>query len=523
MESGNERQELYHDIFGSVLDRSELTPYLLRDCDDYETALTRATLMMANRGFATVDGELAKGERERAGTYVDSAIDYLANALFPTVVAQLKNLAKLDSPQKPLYKASIERINEIRTLLVGSQLARLIDADPRNLFLLASSAKYPHLFKGHEGGPDRVPPRWRLAGCTVLKMCHLIKAIEEDSQDIYDYARLGLFFETRHVPLTGLFDFPWDAPTTVPQDENARRAFVKLSTFFRKLRASITIDTKTGTMMFNSGDGIQVEIVEIKARLKSPESMFAKLGKDAAEEAYNIRDILAITFLLKNRDDSLTLFHALQKQGVILQETTASASITQTLFDTPTDMREAVRLLMTSLRKREGLYDNPTDEEVTKNSESFYRALSTNAEANPHSSEQHRKFQCKLNFSVPVRQERITGHILVPGERIEPVEDALTRQHTLPVELRISDVHSWEMSELRGEAHHSAYKFRQLICLADRLFSPAFFVPRNRVSAAAKGSGRALSLTGKGLSLSASGRSPRAPPTRNGFRTAVKT
>jgi uncharacterized protein (TIGR04562 family) len=477
MESGAERQELYHDIFGSVLDRSELTPYLLRNCDDYETALSRATLMMANRGFAIVDGDLAKGEKERAGAYVDSAIDYIVDALFPTVVAQLKSLAKLDSPQKQLYKSSIDRINEIKTLLVDSQLARLIESDPRNLFLLSSSAKYPHLFKGHEGCPDRVPPRWRLAGCTVLKMCHLIKAIEEDSQDIYDYARLGLFFESRHVPLTGLFDFPWEAPLVIPEDENARRAFVKLSTFFRKLRASITIDRKTGTMIFNSGDGIQVEIVEIKARLKSPESMFAKLGKDAAEEAYNIRDILAITFLLKNRDDSLTLFHALQKQGVILQETTASASITQTLFDTPADMQEAVRTLMLSLRKREGIRDDPTVEEVAKNSESFYRALSTNAEANPHSSEQHRKFQCKLNFSVPVRQDRITGHILVPGEKTAPVEDALTRQHTLPVELRISDVHSWEMSELRGEAHHSAYKFRQLICLMDRLFSPLFSFP----------------------------------------------
>jgi hypothetical protein len=49
-----------------------------------------------------------------------------------------------------------------------------------------------------------------------------------------------------------------------------------------------------------------------------------------------------------------------------------------------------------------------------------------------------------------------------------------TRQHTLPVELRISDIQSWQQSELSGEAHHEAYKCRQLIVLLNRLFSPMF-------------------------------------------------
>jgi ppGpp synthetase/RelA/SpoT-type nucleotidyltranferase len=75
-----------------------------------------------------------------------------------------------------------------------------------------------------------------------------------------------------------------------------------------------------GSLIFNSGDGVEVELIDIKARLKSPESMFAKLGKDVSGEVFNIRDILAITFLIKNKDDSLKLFHSLQKQGVILQE-----------------------------------------------------------------------------------------------------------------------------------------------------------------------------------------------------------
>ena len=50
--------------------------------------------------------------------------------------------------------------------------------------------------------------------------------------------------------------------------------------------------------------------------------MVTKLGKDLEGEAYDIRDILAITFILKDRDDTLKLFHALQKKGVILQENT---------------------------------------------------------------------------------------------------------------------------------------------------------------------------------------------------------
>jgi hypothetical protein len=483
MASDGESQELYHEIFGSVLDRRELTPYLLRNCDDYRTSLCRATLMMGNRGFAVQDGELAPGELERAAGYVNQAVGYFNGALFPTVSEQLRNLSLLGSPQRSLYESSIACIDDLGSLLSGGPLASLIAEDPRHLLMMASAAKYPHLFRGHPSAPERVPPRWRMASCSVLKMCHLIKAVEEDSQDIYDYARLGIFFESRGIPLDGLFGFPWSAPPVEPDDDNARRAFVKLSAFFGKLNASVTSDGARGGLVFNSGDGVSVRIVEVKARLKSPESMFAKLGKDAAEEAYNIRDILAVTFLLERREDSLTLFHALQKQGVILQETTASASITQTLFDTPADMSGAVSSLMRSLARREGVLSEPDPEAVRRNAEAFFRSLGTNAEANPHSSGQHRKFQCKLNFSVPVRHDAGTGRILIPGtpEFAGAGQDSgrasFTRQHTLPVELRISDIHSWEKSELKGEAHHSAYKCRQLLVLMDRLFSPLFSFP----------------------------------------------
>ncbi|MGE5301262.1 MAG: hypothetical protein ACM3MB_09935, partial [Acidobacteriota bacterium] len=43
--------ELHHEIFGSILDRSEMTPFLLLPATDYETALAQASKMMGNRGF----------------------------------------------------------------------------------------------------------------------------------------------------------------------------------------------------------------------------------------------------------------------------------------------------------------------------------------------------------------------------------------------------------------------------------------------------------------------------------------
>lgn len=480
MKTDTERHELYHEIFGSVLDRSELTPYLLRDCEDYSTALGRASLMMGNRGFTIAGGEPAYGELERAARYVDGAVAYLLGFLIPSVIDQLAALCRLRSVQAALYAHAIDELNAILALMASGDLATLIREDPRHLFLLSSSGKYPHLFRGHAGGPDRVPPRWRLMGCSILKLCHLIKAIEEDSQDIYDYASLGFFLGARRISPGNLYHFPWSDPAVVPDDENARRAFVKLSAFFNKLHASVKIDPARNTLVFSSGDGINVDLVEIKARLKSPESMIAKIGKDAAEEAYDIRDIVAVTFLLKNRDDSLTLFHALQKQGIILQENTSSASITQTLFGSPEDMYNAVRSLMRALLRREGISAQPAEEEVSANALAFYHALGINARTNPHSSDQHRKFQCKLNFSVPVRHDGDTGRVLLPGDPVFP--GSYTRQHTVPVELRISDVKSWEQSELSGEAHHDAYKCRQILSLLDRLFSPLFHFPIDAVA-----------------------------------------
>ena len=43
--------------------------------------------------------------------------------------------------------------------------------------------------------------------------------------------------------------------------------------------------------------------------------------------------------------------------------------------------------------------------------------------------------------------------------------------------MRISDVESWRMSERRGESHHDAYKFRQLIYVMNRVFKNTFRFP----------------------------------------------
>lgn len=474
------KQELYHEIFGSILDRKEMTPYLLRSCGGYASALRQTNRMMANRGFDLIDGEIDERELGRASEYVQQAVSYLGKVLLPFIERQFVDLAGLDSPHGQLYAESAASIRGIGNLLSEGSFISLVNKDPRHLFLLSSSAKYPHLFHDYPGGEMTIPRRWKMLACAILKMCHLIKSIEEDSQDINDYARLGMFLESRDKSLSDLFRFDWSDPDTVPADESARRAFVKLSGFFRKLGESVSFCAERNCLAFDSGDGVQVDIVEVKARLKSPESMFAKLGKDSEEEAYSIRDILALTFLIRSREESLTLFHALQKRGVILQENTTSTSITQTLFDTPQDMQGAVRHLVENLAKSGGEETRYSEEEISRQTAEFFNSLSMNAVRNPHTSDRHRKFQCKIDFSVPVHRDAATRTILIPGtaewaSRRE--RDIVTQQHTLPVELRISDMRSWEESEQKGEAHHDAYKFRQLVALMNRLFSPLFSFP----------------------------------------------
>jgi uncharacterized protein (TIGR04562 family) len=197
-------------------------------------------------------------------------------------------------------------------------------------------------------------------------------------------------------------------------------------------------------------------------------------------EAYDIRDILAITFILKSADDTLKLFHALQKRGVILQENTASHSITQTLYDRPESMREAVRRLLISLARSGGGDVLPEEDSLLAQGREFFEALSMNVDENVHTSRGHRKFQCKIGFSVPIHRAADTNEIMIPGTPLYARRDRVakkTEQHTLGVELRISDEESFRNSELKGDSHHDAYKFRQLVFVMNRVFKNVFSMP----------------------------------------------
>jgi uncharacterized protein (TIGR04562 family) len=470
-------QELHHEIFGSILDRTEMTPFLLLPARDYATALSQASKMMGNRGFDILGNELPESEKERANRYIERVYKYFLYWLFPFVTKQLEGLAALQSANSDLYRNCLHSLGEIDSVLMSAEFRRTVSEDPRHLFLLSSSRRYPLVFHGYKGSDLDVPVAWQQVACSMLKMGHLIKSVEEDSQDISDYAQLGFFLEAQGQSLDDLYRYGWDNPKHIPDSESAKRAFVKVSTFFHKLKESLTFDENKGCLAFNSGDGVSVDIVEVKARLKSPESMFTKLGQDLEGEAYDIRDILAITFILKSMDDTLTLFHALQKRGVILQENTASHSITQTLFENAQSMREAVRRLMVSLAQSGGSDESPAEEDLLANAGTFYEALSVNAARNLHSSLGHRKFQCKIAFSLPIHYTADTNEIMVPGTPLYAMRDRIgkeTHQHTLGVELRISDEQSWRASEQKGDSHHDAYKFRQLVTLMNRVFSNKF-------------------------------------------------
>ena len=98
-------QELHHEIFGSILDQTEMTPFLLQPATDYATSLRQATRMMANRGFDTLGStELQKSERKRALQYSRRAYDYFFKDLFPFVSHQLDGLSSLRSPNETFYR-----------------------------------------------------------------------------------------------------------------------------------------------------------------------------------------------------------------------------------------------------------------------------------------------------------------------------------------------------------------------------------------------------------------------------------
>lgn len=486
MTKASAQPELYHEILGSILDRSEMAPYLLMRTTSYEQALERVTLMLGNRGFDTTStSRLRPSEKRRALTYIRRAISFFQGWQLPFIESQMAALRPLATSNHAVYDTGLASLRAIRALFSMPQLRAVIEEDPRHLFLLASSRKYPHVFIGRPDIPFPVPIQWQQVACAALKMCHLIKSIEEDSQDVNDYAQLGMFLASQGLRLDDLYHFRWTAPDLVPEDEPAQKAFVKLSAFFHKLDESLCFDEQKQCLVFNSGDGVEVDVLEVKARLKSPESMFTKLGKDVEGEAHDIRDVLAITFIIRSKDDTLKLFHALQKRGVILQENVVSHSISQTLFDEAASMVEAVRRLQVGLGHSQGKRRRLGQAALLNDAKSFFDALTANARLNKHSSREHRKFQCKLNFSVPIHRDTETRRILVPGTREYQKRGRIrkeTQQHTLPVELRISDEQSWRSSEQTGEAHHDAYKFRQAVLLTARLFGSLFPFPESAIA-----------------------------------------
>jgi len=147
MEQQSSSQELHHQIFGSILDRTGMSPYLLLSADNYQTALKQASKMMSNRGFDMFgNGELQESERERAKSYVNRTNNYFFNWMFPFVKTQLKGLLALDSINADLYRINLLAIGRIESILNNAGFQELVNEDPRHLFLLASSGKYPAVF-----------------------------------------------------------------------------------------------------------------------------------------------------------------------------------------------------------------------------------------------------------------------------------------------------------------------------------------------------------------------------------------
>ena len=122
----------------------------------------------------------------------------------------------------------------------------------------------------------------------------------------------------------------------------------------------------------------------------------------------------------------------------------------------------------------------PGEEDLFANAKKFYEALSVNAEKNPHSSLGHKKFQCKINFSLPIHRTAETNSIIIPGTPLYAKRNQVskkTQQQTLGIELRISDEQSWRKSEQKGDSHHDAYKFRQTVSVMNRVFKNTFHFP----------------------------------------------
>jgi hypothetical protein len=196
---------------------------------------------MGNRGFDIINtAELQESEKERANGYIERVYGYFLDWLFPFLREHLEGLSGLQSPAAALYGQYLNALSEIEAVLMNTEFRRIVREDPRHLFLMASSRRYPRVFYGYQGSDLDVPGAWQQMACSMLKMAHLIKSVEEDSQDINDYAQLGFFLEAQGQSLDDLYQYDWDSPKHIPDNEPAKRAFVKVSTFFHKLKPTMT-------------------------------------------------------------------------------------------------------------------------------------------------------------------------------------------------------------------------------------------------------------------------------------------
>src|SRR5512143_602154 len=134
MDHSSSSQELHHEIFGSILDRTEMTPFLLLPARDYTTALFQASKMMVNRGFDILgNAELQESEKERATGYIELVYRYFFHWLFPFVRKQLKGLSALESANADLYRQFLDVIGEIEVVLMSTEFRRIVSEDPRHL------------------------------------------------------------------------------------------------------------------------------------------------------------------------------------------------------------------------------------------------------------------------------------------------------------------------------------------------------------------------------------------------------
>src|SRR5208283_2429176 len=125
MDHTQSSQELHHEIFGSIIDRTEMTPFLLLQARDYGTALSRASKMLGNRGFDILGNtELQESEKERANRYIERVYRYCLDWLFPFVKKQLEGLSDLQSANADLYRHCLHAIGKIESVLMNTQFRR---------------------------------------------------------------------------------------------------------------------------------------------------------------------------------------------------------------------------------------------------------------------------------------------------------------------------------------------------------------------------------------------------------------